>query len=227
MLYQLFFFVQPPTTCSSKAECAPGEKSGEKRPIVVVVLGGPGSGKGTQCANIVKEFGFVHLSAGDLLRREMDRGGETSQTIKQFINSGRIVPSEITVRLLDNEIRDNSGDKFLIDGFPRNFENNEAFEKIILTHVQFPFLLFFDCPEKILENRLLGRGNASDNKRSDDVIDVIKKRFKTFTDETIPVVNLYRKKNKVISIDANRTREEIFRDLKLVFQTLLTSSQKC
>ena len=88
---------------------------------VVFVLGGPGSGKGTQCANIVKGFGFKHLSAGDLLRAEQEReGSEFGELIKENIKEGKIVPMEVTVQLLENAMTEGLGakgeGKFLIDG---------------------------------------------------------------------------------------------------------------
>jgi len=210
-------------TCAVKGGHCEDE---EDKPIVVIVLGGPGSGKGTQCSNIQKEFGFVHLSAGELLRREMDSKSEVSGIIKSYIDKGAIVPSEITVGLLDKEIRESGKKKFLIDGFPRNFENNAAFEKIILTHVKFPFIIFFDCPEQVLQDRLIGRGSSATVKRSDDNLDVIKKRFQTYLKETLPVIDFYKSKNKVIFIDANRSREDIFKDIKLVFLSLLSTVTK-
>jgi UMP-CMP kinase len=92
---------------------------------IIFVLGGPGSGKGTQCANLVRDFGFKHLSAGDLLREEQDRpGSEFGERIKSDIREGRIVPMEITVQLLKNAIvatieQDNNR-QFLIDGMDPN-----------------------------------------------------------------------------------------------------------
>ena len=89
---------------------------------VIFVLGGPGAGKGTQCASIVRDYGFTHLSAGDLLRAEQDReGSEFGQMIKKHIEEGKIVPMEVTVQLLENGITDDVKDKggkgkFLIDG---------------------------------------------------------------------------------------------------------------
>ena len=86
---------------------------------VIFVLGGPGAGKGTQCANIVRDYGFTHLSAGDLLRAEQDReGSEFGDMIKEHIKAGTIVPMEVTVQLLENAIKDkNDGEgRFLIDG---------------------------------------------------------------------------------------------------------------
>ena len=89
---------------------------------VIFVLGGPGSGKGTQCANLVRDYGFTHLSAGDLLRAEQDReGSEFGEMIKNYIKEGTIVPMEVTVHLLENAITDDVKEKsgkgkFLIDG---------------------------------------------------------------------------------------------------------------
>ena len=88
---------------------------------VIFVLGGPGAGKGTQCANLVRDYGFTHLSAGDLLRAEQDRpGSQFGEMIKQYIKEGTIVPMEVTVQLLENAITEKiegSGTgKFLIDG---------------------------------------------------------------------------------------------------------------
>lgn len=87
---------------------------------VVFVLGGPGSGKGTQCAKLVKDYGFKHLSAGDLLREEQDRpGSEFGEMIKTYIKEGTIVPMEVTIQLLENAMRsamDEGKKGFLIDG---------------------------------------------------------------------------------------------------------------
>lgn len=93
---------------------------------VIFVLGGPGSGKGTQCAKLVKDFGFKHLSAGDLLREEQDRpGSEFGDMIKEYIKDGKIVPMEVTIQLLENAITDTKKKddvhQFLIDGMHNTF----------------------------------------------------------------------------------------------------------
>lgn len=87
---------------------------------VIFVLGGPGAGKGTQCANLVRDYGFKHLSAGDLLREEQDReGSEFGQMIKDYIKDGKIVPKEVTIQLLENRMVEAEKEEkhmFLIDG---------------------------------------------------------------------------------------------------------------
>ncbi|XP_010551751.1 PREDICTED: UMP-CMP kinase 3-like [Tarenaya hassleriana] len=183
----------------------------EKKPSVVFVLGGPGSGKGTQCANIVEHFGYTHLSAGDLLRAEIKSGSENGTMIQNMIKEGKIVPSEVTIKLLQKAMQENGNEKFLIDGFPRNEENRAAFENV--TKIEPKFVLFFDCSEEEMERRLLNRNQG----RDDDNIETIRKRFKVFLESSLPVVKYYEAKGKVQKIDAGKPVEEVFEAVKAIF----------
>ncbi|KAF6153980.1 hypothetical protein GIB67_037684 [Kingdonia uniflora] len=183
----------------------------EKTIKVVFVLGGPGSGKGTQCAKIVEHFGFTHLSAGDLLRAEQKSGSENGTMIQNMIKEGNIVPSEVTVKLLQRAMLESNNDKFLIDGFPRNEENRAAFERV--TRITPEFILFFDCAEKEMERRLLNRNQG----REDDNIETIRKRFNVFMESSLPVVEYYGKEGKVQKIDAGKPADEVFDTVKILF----------
>ncbi|XP_010546799.1 PREDICTED: UMP-CMP kinase 3 isoform X2 [Tarenaya hassleriana] len=183
----------------------------ENKPTVVFVLGGPGSGKGTQCANIVKQYGYTHLSAGDLLRAEISSGSENGNMIQNMIKEGKIVPSEVTVKLLQKAMQESGNDKFLIDGFPRNEENRAAFENV--TKIEPKFVLFFDCHEEEMERRLLNRNQG----REDDNIETIRKRFKVFLESSLPVVEYYEAKGKVRKIEAVKPVEEVFEAVKAIF----------
>jgi UMP-CMP kinase len=169
---------------------------------VVYILGGPGSGKGTQSANLVRDYSFVHLSAGDLLREEQDNeGSKYGQLIKDYIKDGLIVPMEITVKLLENAIRskmngDNTG-KFLVDGFPRKMDQAVFFEQSVCPS---RCTLFLDCPEEVMRERLLERGKTSG--RSDDNEESIVKRFRTFVETSMPVVDMFEKEDKVVKVSA-------------------------
>ncbi|KAJ5032435.1 uncharacterized protein L3040_009040 [Drepanopeziza brunnea f. sp. 'multigermtubi'] len=178
---------------------------------VIFVLGGPGAGKGTQCANLVRDYHFTHLSAGDLLRAEQVRAGsEFGELIQSYIKEGKIVPMEVTVQLLENamqEVVSRSPDgkgKFLIDGFPRQMDQAVKFEEAVCPG---RFVLFFDCPEEEMQRRLLKRGETSG--RSDDNAESIKKRFKTFVETSMPVVDFFRQNNRVIQVVATKTPEEV------------------
>ncbi|KAI8545544.1 hypothetical protein RHMOL_Rhmol07G0048000 [Rhododendron molle] len=183
----------------------------EKKVTVIFVLGGPGSGKGTQCANIVENYGYTHLSAGDLLRAEIKSGSENGTMIQNMIKEGKIVPSEVTIKLLQRAIQETGNDKFLIDGFPRNEENRAAFESV--TGIVPEFVLFFDCPEEEMERRLLSRNQG----RDDDNIETIRKRFNVYMESSLPVIEYYNAKGKVRKIDAVKPVEEVFEDVKAVF----------
>lgn len=185
-----------------------------KEASVVFVLGGPGAGKGTQCENLVKNYGFVHLSAGDLLRAEQNRPeSRFGELIASYIKNGQIVPQEITVALLKQAMRqkiDEVADaseprKFLIDGFPRKMDQAVTFEQDI---AECKAVLFFDCPEAVMLKRLLKRGENSG--RSDDNAESIKKRFQTFQGTSMPVVKYFDKVNKVITVSCEGSPSEVY-----------------
>ncbi|XP_017984078.1 PREDICTED: UMP-CMP kinase 3 isoform X1 [Theobroma cacao] len=193
----------------------------EKNPIVVFVLGGPGSGKGTQCANIVQHFGYTHLSAGDLLRAECNSGSENGTMIQNMMNEGKIVPSEVTIELLQKAMLESGNNKFLIDGFPRNEENRAAFEAV--TKIEPEFVLFFNCPQEEMERRILNRNQG----REDDNIETIRKRFKVFEESSLPVIEYYKARGKVREIDAAKSIEEVFDALKVIFTTTVGKVKRC
>jgi UMP-CMP kinase len=179
---------------------------------VLFVLGGPGAGKGTQCANLVRDYHFTHLSAGDLLRAEQDRpGSEFGALIKDYIKNGSIVPMEVTVQLLENAMTEtleknkSKKGKFLIDGFPRKMDQALKFEESVCPA---RFVLFFDAPEEVMQKRLLKRGETSG--RTDDNEESIKKRFKTFVETSMPVVEYYDKQGRVVKVKATEGPDEVY-----------------
>lgn len=191
------------------------------KPKIVFVLGGPGAGKGTQCNNIVKHFGFVHLSAGDLLREERIReGSQYGQLIDDYIKNGKIVPVDVTCSLLENAInlnRERNGkNKFLIDGFPRNQDNLDGWNKRMQDKVDVQFVLFFDCTEDKCVERCLERGKSSG--RSDDNKDSLKKRIQTYTNESFPIIQHFQNLNLVKRVDASPNAEEVFETVQNILE---------
>ncbi|OLL27167.1 Uridylate kinase isoform B [Neolecta irregularis DAH-3] len=180
---------------------------------VIFVLGGPGAGKGTQCANLVQEKGFVHLSAGDLLRAEQNRkSSQYSELISKHIREGTIVPMEVTIALLENAMKESiaqGASRFLIDGFPRKMDQCLKFEEDVCGS---RFTLLFDCDEATMLSRLLKRGETSG--REDDNIESIKKRFRTFVETTMPVVEYMESKGKVLKVDCLDMPENVFKVVK-------------
>lgn len=179
---------------------------------VVFVLGGPGAGKGTQCSKLVEQYGFIHLSAGDLLRAEQERpGSQFGELIKDYIKNGLIVPMEVTIQLLENAMTEalqkagSTKGRFLVDGFPRKMDQAVKFEETVCPA---KMVLFFDCPEEVMEKRLLKRGETSG--RSDDNAESIRKRFRTFVETSMPVVNYFEKEGKVVKLDATPTPDQVY-----------------
>lgn len=204
----------PPNNNSSqqKPRFSPAEAT------VVFFLGGPGSGKGTQSARLVRDYAFTHLSAGDLLRAEQNRpGSQYGDLIRSYILEGTIVPMEITVALLSNAMADalaetqSSGKpkRFLIDGFPRKLDQAVFFEETVCVS---EFTLFLDCPEDVMQERLLKRGETSG--RDDDNAESIRKRFRVFVETSMPVVDNYEASGKVVSIEATGSVDEVYQRIR-------------
>ncbi|XP_055301913.1 UMP-CMP kinase 2 [Sitodiplosis mosellana] len=190
-----------------------------EKPKIVFVLGAPGSGKGTQCANIVNQYNYVHLSAGDLLRAERNRpGSELAQTIEEYIQAGRIIPVAVTCSLLERAMNeqmkaDAAKNKFLIDGFPRNQDNLQGWIEQMEAKVNLQFVLFFECPDGVCIDRCLNRNTG----RSDDNMDSLKKRFDVFYTETMPIVDYYDKQNLVRRVKSEKPAELVFEDVRQAF----------
>ncbi|KRX07406.1 P-loop containing nucleoside triphosphate hydrolase [Pseudocohnilembus persalinus] len=182
------------------------------KPRVVFVLGGPGSGKGTQCARLVNNLGFKHLSAGDLLREERKSGSKDGDLIESIITQGKIVPSEITVGLLKKGM-ENQGwnSKFLIDGFPRNQENFDVWQKIMGELVDFRFVLYFECSFDTMTQRVNQRSLNSG--RSDDDPEILKKRFVTYIESTKPIIDFYQTQGKLVTADAEKDVEQVYQQI--------------
>jgi len=191
---------------------------------VVFILGAPGTGKGSQCERLEKRLEgpcWKHISAGDLLRTERDTGtGETADLIRSKILAGGIVPSSITVKLLENAMTkahtESGVTNFLIDGFPRSHENMQAWEDAMKIHT-IKFVLNFECPEEVLVGRLLER--AKESGRCDDNIEVIRKRFKTHVESTVPILDYFGTQGTPLhNIDSAKGIEQVYETVGALFK---------
>nr|CAH8830584.1 unnamed protein product [Trichobilharzia regenti] len=177
---------------------------------VIFVLGGPGSGKGTQCVKLVEKFHFNHLSSGDLLRDEAKSDTPRGKELRTIMEKGELVSLDIVLALLKDAMIKlvDKNCYFLIDGYPRELVQGSRFEKEISPCL---CVINFDVNEDVMRQRLLKRGETSG--RADDNEETILKRFNTFNELTKPVIDHYKKQNKVITIDASGTVEKIFEDV--------------
>ena len=185
-----------------------GEVARALAPTIVFVLGGPGSGKGTQCARLRDEFGYTHLSAGDLLRAEVARNSPDGAMIHRMISQGQIVPVSVVLGLMRNAMLNSGNSKFLVDGFPRAVDQVGPFEATVGAA---SFVLYFDTPDEVMRARMAGRG------RSDDNAAAIEKRLLTFHQTSYPVVEAFGRQGKVVRVDGSGSVDEIYAQARQAF----------
>merc|ERR1712007_83325 len=166
---------------------------------------------------IVKQFGYKALSAGDLIRAERQReGSEKGELIESCLKEGRLIPSEITVGLIEEEMRRQGWDgKYLVDGFPRSVGNYDAWTNALGSKVHLKFTFLLECSEAVMEERLINRGKTSG--RSDDNIETIRKRFVTFRKETIPVLDLLEGKMTMRKLNSDPGIDNVWSEVEAFF----------
>jgi len=182
---------------------------------VIFVIGGPGCGKGTQCARIVEKYGYTHLSTGDLLRDEVNSGSERGNRLNAIMQSGQLVPLIEVLGLLKDAIAKNQANSkgFLVDGYPREVEQAISFEKEV---AKCSCVLYFEVTDATMTARLLDRGKTSG--RVDDNEETIKKRLDTFHNNRQPIMDHYG--GKVAIIPAERDVASIFEDVCKLIDTI-------
>lgn len=165
--------------------------------VRVILLGAPGSGKGTQAEKLTKHYGIAHISTGDLLRAEVASGSELGLKAKAIMDAGDLVSDEIILMMVEQRLtHDDCAKGFLLDGFPRTIVQAEGLAGLLdnlnqpldaVVHLQVPF-------EEITQ-RMLGRG------RADDTEEAIKNRLSVFEAQTRPLVEFYEQKGLLKSVD--------------------------
>ncbi|KAM6316134.1 LOW QUALITY PROTEIN: adenylate kinase isoenzyme 1 [Podargus strigoides] len=177
---------------------------------IIFVVGGPGSGKGTQCEKIVQKYGYTHLSTGDLLRAEVSSGSERGKKLQAIMEKGELVPLDTVLDMLRDAMvaKADVSKGFLIDGYPREVKQGEEFEKKIAPPT---LLLYVDAGKETMVKRLLKRGETSG--RVDDNEETIKKRLETYYKATEPVIAFYKSRGIVRQLNAEGSVEEVFRQV--------------
>ncbi|XP_030385474.1 adenylate kinase isoenzyme 1 isoform X1 [Scaptodrosophila lebanonensis] len=190
---------------------------------IIWILGGPGCGKGTQCAKIVEKYGFTHLSSGDLLRNEVASGSDKGRELQAIMSSGQLVPNEHVLSLLNDAIAREKGSSkgFLIDGYPREKNQGIAFEQRIAPA---DLALYFECSEDTMLKRIMARANAAAVKRADDNEETIRARLQTFNYNTTAILDQY--VNITVKINAERDVDDIFLEVVQAIDCILQKKAK-
>ncbi|XP_010154397.1 PREDICTED: adenylate kinase isoenzyme 5 [Eurypyga helias] len=173
---------------------------------IIFVVGGPGSGKGSQCEQLAKKYGFTHLSTDDLLQNELSSLSERSKLIKDIMESGEPVPGGIVLELLKEAMVSKLGDTkgFLLDGYPRELKEAEEFE----SKIGEPQLVFcLDCSAETMSHHLLMRNQSS---QESDNTETVKEEIESYYQASKPLIAYYERKTQLCKVDAEGTQGDVF-----------------
>ena len=201
----------------------------------IVLLGAPGSGKGTQCKQLVGKYGLLHLSSGDILRQERASGSELGKKAQSYMDSGALVPDDIIIEMMIKAIEQAPDTGFILDGFPRTV--NQAIEldkSLTKAGLKIDIIINLEVEAKVIENRITGRRSCPvcgavyhienmkpkvegkcDNdgtelvQRPDDTLEVVANRLEAYYQQTQPLVDYYKKNNTVFDVDANMDADSV------------------
>lgn len=192
----------------------------------LILFGPPGSGKGTQSEKIVQQFNLIHLSTGDLLRREIAAKTPLGQEALRFMEKGQLVPDEVVIGMIDSSLEKHAtANGFLFDGFPRTVAQAEALDKLLaLKKTAIGKVIALEVSEEELVKRLLKRGETS-NRHDDRDESIIRKRYQVYKNETEAVAEHYKQMDKVEVLKGEGTVEEIFDAISRCIQTELDHQQ--
>ena len=176
----------------------------------IVLFGMPGSGKGTQ-ANFIKiKYNLTHISTGDVFRENMKNNTELGKLAKSYIDSGKLVPDKLTIKLLEKKIEENTNSKgFIFDGFPRTIDQGIHLDDFLLKkNLCIDLTISLEVDEQILINRILKRGVDSGRADDQDTFK-IKKRFDEYNQKTSILKKFYKDQNKFFSINGQDSINQV------------------
>ena len=174
----------------------------------LLFLGPPGAGKGTQAALLSEANSYLHLSTGELLRKEIDLGTQLGKQVKNIINKGELVNDELVLEIVKKNLeRDNNG--WILDGYPRNLSQVRSLNDVLVKINQpLEIVFYLDIPDEVLIKRLLMRGRKDDNEET------IITRLKIYKETTEPLIKYYKKLSLLEYINANGDLKTISADIK-------------
>lgn len=181
----------------------------------LVLFGGPGSGKGTQSARLIDNYGLYHISTGELLRDHIKKETEIGRTANDYISKGQLIPDDLMISIIEEILEKEAKDKkgIILDGFPRTIAQAEALEKFLKSRgSDIHAVVGLEVPDDELTKRLIKR--AEESGRSDDNPETIKKRLDVYHNQTQPLREHYIGKGKYIPINGKGNVDEIFNSIK-------------
>ncbi|MBQ8955714.1 MAG: adenylate kinase [Lachnospiraceae bacterium] len=211
----------------------------------IVMLGAPGAGKGTQAEKIAVEYGLPHISTGDIFRKNIKEGTDLGKEAKGYMDAGKLVPDELTVRmLLDRVSGDDCRDGYILDGFPRTIPQAEALDgELKKLGEDIDFAIDVEVPDENIVKRMSGRRacpkcgatyhlefippkkegicdecGAELTIRDDDKPETVKKRLDVYHDQTQPLIEFYEKKGVLHTVDGTADVSDVFEAIKNILK---------
>ena len=177
----------------------------------IVLFGPPGAGKGTQSEKLISGYNLIHLSTGDLFRKNISEGTELGLEAQKFMDDGNLVPDEVVIAMVEDKVKNTPDTEgFIFDGFPRTVAQAEALDKLMLANgTPIDLMLALSVDEEELLERLLKRGKIS-ARPDDQDSDKIRNRFAIYNRETTPVAEYYNAQGKLYNIEGVGAIDDIF-----------------
>lgn len=209
----------------------------------LLIMGRPGAGKGTQAANIKEYYGIPHISTGDMFRAAIKNQTKLGLEAKQYMDKGALVPDVVTIGIVQERLLEEDCKKgFLLDGFPRTIAQAESLESFLKEKgIVLDAVLDVDVPAEILVRRMVGRRvckgcgatyhvefNAPKQEgicdvcgtkliqRNDDTSATAENRLNVYDKQTAPLLEFYKKRNLLKTVDGNQALDKVFEDIKAV-----------
>ncbi len=172
----------------------------------LVLLGAPGAGKGTQAERLVQKYRIVHVSTGNIFREEISKQSGLGLEVKNYLDSGKLVPDELTVAVLTQRIsQPDCGKGFLLDGFPRTVAQAKALGKYLSSAQQkLNAVIYLELSQEQAVARLSKRGRADDNPET------ITNRFMVFKEQTEPLIAYYKEENLLQTVNGDKDVDSVF-----------------
>jgi|Deesub1362A_J573_1020465.scaffolds.fasta_scaffold03529_6 adenylate kinase len=211
----------------------------------LVFLGPPGAGKGTQAKKLSEEFKWPHISTGDILREAVSKGTELGRKAKEYMEKGELVPDKVVIGIIKDRLKlEDAQDGFILDGFPRTINQAQSLDEVLKEEGNsLDSVLYFEVSEEEVVKRLTGRRTCSKCgaifhliynppknsdicdlcqgkliQREDDREETVKNRLKVYLSQTVPLIDYYKEKGVLREIDAGKSEDEVYQEIKRVLE---------
>ena len=176
----------------------------------LIFLGAPGAGKGTQAQTLALHWHIPHISTGDILRGAMKERSPLGVKAQSYVDRGELVPDQLLLDIMEERLSQSDAQSgWILDGFPRNVNQASFLEQLLQKLTQDSArAINLDVPDEVLVSRLLSRG------RADDTEEVIRRRLEVYREQTLPLIDFYRDRQQLMSIDGNQPLEKVTADLQ-------------